>query len=107
MKEKEYSSILLLLKRYVGSNDSSLVGLNVYCNNGFGGVAATGDGDIMLRFLPSFKAVMYMKMLNLFPKEVEQAELEIITLIIPKDEFSRLKKYPDLFYKLIHITMFE
>lgn len=32
--------------------DSPIVGAGAYAGNGLGGAAATGDGDIMMRFLP-------------------------------------------------------
>ncbi|KAK3606412.1 hypothetical protein CHS0354_042063 [Potamilus streckersoni] len=41
--------------------DSPIIGAGSYADN-HGGAAATGDGDIMMRFLPSFYAVMLMKM---------------------------------------------
>ncbi len=41
--------------------DSPLPGAGCYVNSAVGGAAATGDGDIMLRFLPSFHAVMLME----------------------------------------------
>lgn len=41
--------------------DSPLMGAGSYAMNGAGGAACTGDGDIMMRFLPSFQAVMLMK----------------------------------------------
>jgi isoaspartyl peptidase/L-asparaginase-like protein (Ntn-hydrolase superfamily) len=37
------------------------IGAGCYVNSAVGGAAATGDGDIMLRFLPSFYAVMLME----------------------------------------------
>ena len=41
---------MLLHFRRVG--DSPIVGAGAYALNGVGGAAATGDGDIMMRFLP-------------------------------------------------------
>lgn len=40
-----------ILIRRVG--DSPLMGAGSYAMNGAGGAACTGDGDIMMRFLPS------------------------------------------------------
>ncbi|XP_061163758.1 N(4)-(Beta-N-acetylglucosaminyl)-L-asparaginase-like [Saccostrea echinata] len=40
--------------------DSPIVGAGSYAQNGMGGAAATGDGDIMMRFLPSYTAVQLM-----------------------------------------------
>ncbi|KAK7503830.1 hypothetical protein BaRGS_00004953 [Batillaria attramentaria] len=37
--------------------DSPIMGAGAYASSGIGGAAATGDGDIMMRFLPSFQAV--------------------------------------------------
>ncbi|KAK7097116.1 hypothetical protein V1264_004139 [Littorina saxatilis] len=37
--------------------DSPIVGAGAYASSGVGGAAATGDGDIMMRFLPAFHAV--------------------------------------------------
>uniref|UniRef100_A0A7E4WB92 N(4)-(beta-N-acetylglucosaminyl)-L-asparaginase n=1 Tax=Panagrellus redivivus TaxID=6233 RepID=A0A7E4WB92_PANRE len=41
--------------------DSPIPGAGAYCDNAIGGAAATGDGDIMMRFLPSFLAVEKMR----------------------------------------------
>ncbi|XP_060554336.1 N(4)-(Beta-N-acetylglucosaminyl)-L-asparaginase-like [Ruditapes philippinarum] len=41
--------------------DSPVAGAGSYVDNDVGGAAATGDGDVMMRFLPSFHAVMMMK----------------------------------------------
>ncbi|XP_075972676.1 N(4)-(Beta-N-acetylglucosaminyl)-L-asparaginase-like [Anticarsia gemmatalis] len=41
--------------------DSPIPGAGAYADNAVGGAAATGDGDIMLRFLPSFLAVEEMR----------------------------------------------
>jgi isoaspartyl peptidase/L-asparaginase-like protein (Ntn-hydrolase superfamily) len=40
--------------------DSPIAGAGAYCQTGVGGAAATGDGDQLMRFLPSFAAVNYM-----------------------------------------------
>ena len=37
--------------------DSPIMGAGAYCETGVGGAAQTGDGDQMMRFLPSFAAV--------------------------------------------------
>lgn len=42
--------------------DSPIVGAGAYADSAAGGAAATGDGDIILRFLPSYQAVEYMRM---------------------------------------------
>jgi N4-(beta-N-acetylglucosaminyl)-L-asparaginase len=41
--------------------DSALPGAGGYVDNLVGGASATGDGDIMMRFLPSFLAVEKMR----------------------------------------------
>lgn len=40
--------------------DSPIVGSGCYVSSKIGGAAATGDGDIMMRFLPSYSAVLHM-----------------------------------------------
>ncbi|XP_069129820.1 N(4)-(Beta-N-acetylglucosaminyl)-L-asparaginase-like isoform X1 [Argopecten irradians] len=42
--------------------DSPIMGAGAYARNGVGGSASTGDGDVMMRFLPSFHAVNLMSM---------------------------------------------
>lgn len=37
--------------------DSPVAGAGVYVDNDVGGAAATGDGDIMMRFLPTYCCV--------------------------------------------------
>lgn len=41
--------------------DSPITGAGCYVNSRVGGCAATGDGDVMMRFLPSFYAVTLME----------------------------------------------
>ncbi|EDO49709.1 predicted protein [Nematostella vectensis] len=41
--------------------DSPIAGSGAYVDNEVGGAAATGDGDVMMRFLPSLVAVEYMR----------------------------------------------
>ncbi|XP_046878104.1 N(4)-(beta-N-acetylglucosaminyl)-L-asparaginase isoform X5 [Hypomesus transpacificus] len=41
--------------------DSSVAGAGAYADSTAGGAAATGDGDVMMRFLPSFLAVELMR----------------------------------------------
>lgn len=41
--------------------DSPIMGAGAYCDNDVGGAAATGDGDVMMRFLPSLRAVENMR----------------------------------------------
>jgi N4-(beta-N-acetylglucosaminyl)-L-asparaginase len=42
--------------------DSPIVGAGAYCDSDVGAASGTGDGDVMMRFLPSFAAVTYMRM---------------------------------------------
>jgi N4-(beta-N-acetylglucosaminyl)-L-asparaginase len=42
--------------------DSPIPGSSCFVNSAVGGAAATGDGDVMMRFSPSFAAGMYMEM---------------------------------------------
>ena len=44
-----YSSCFHVISR-VG--DSPIMGAGAYADSGVGGAAATGDGDVMMRFLP-------------------------------------------------------
>jgi N4-(beta-N-acetylglucosaminyl)-L-asparaginase len=41
--------------------DSPIVGAGCYVDSKIGGAAATGDGDVMMRFLPTFYAVTLME----------------------------------------------
>lgn len=41
--------------------DSPIIGSGAYCDNGVGAAAATGNGDIMMRFCPSIIAVEHMR----------------------------------------------
>lgn len=41
--------------------DSPIPGAGAYCDNKYGAAAATGDGDIMMRHLPSFLAVELLR----------------------------------------------
>nr|XP_020662364.1 N(4)-(beta-N-acetylglucosaminyl)-L-asparaginase-like [Pogona vitticeps] len=41
--------------------DSPIAGAGAYADSTAGAAAATGDGDVMMRFLPSYQAVEYMR----------------------------------------------
>ncbi|XP_074849084.1 N(4)-(beta-N-acetylglucosaminyl)-L-asparaginase isoform X2 [Carettochelys insculpta] len=41
--------------------DAPIAGAGAYADSRVGGAAATGDGDVMMRFLPSYQAVEYMR----------------------------------------------
>ena len=49
----KFRKILIFHCRRVG--DSPIPGSGAYADNNVGGAAATGDGDVMLRFLPSYQ----------------------------------------------------
>lgn len=57
--------------------DSPLVGSGAYCENDYGAVS-TGQGDIIQRFLPAVKSVMYMKLLGLSPTEAAKKSMKEI-----------------------------
>lgn len=48
--------------------DPPIPGSGSYVDNDVGGAAATGDGDIMMRFVPSYQAVESMKTLGMSPE---------------------------------------
>ncbi|PVD34684.1 hypothetical protein C0Q70_05961 [Pomacea canaliculata] len=62
--------------------DSPIVGAGAYAGNGLGGAAATGDGDIMMRFLPSFNAVMMLGQ-GMTPDVAAQKAIEPIVRYYP------------------------
>lgn len=41
--------------------DSPIVGAGAYCDNDVGAAIATGDGDVMMRFLPTYQTVELMR----------------------------------------------
>mmetsp|Transcript_13821 Transcript_13821/g.14404 ORF Transcript_13821/g.14404 Transcript_13821/m.14404 type:complete len:128 (-) Transcript_13821:28-411(-) len=63
--------------------DSPIIGSGCYVQSNIGGCAATGDGDIMMRFNPSFAAVMYMDILKLSPRDAAVKALEPIAKHFP------------------------
>ncbi len=58
--------------------DSPIVGCGAYVDNAVGGAAATGNGDIMMRFLLSYQAVEFMRM-GLSPMRACEAALKRVT----------------------------
>ncbi|KAJ8724856.1 hypothetical protein PYW07_015814 [Mythimna separata] len=62
--------------------DSPIPGAGAYADNEVGGAAATGDGDIMLRFLPSFLAVEEMRR-GASPTEAAQTAVKRIAAHYP------------------------
>ena len=65
--------------------DSPFPGAGAYCETGVGGATATGDGDQMMRFLPSFAAVQYMKQ-GLSAKDACEKAVEPIRKNYPNTE---------------------
>lgn len=65
--------------------DAPIAGSGCYVSDGIGGAAATGDGDIMMRFLPSLVAVEAMRS-GQMPEEAAATSLGRIILFYP--EFS-------------------
>ncbi len=63
--------------------DSPIPGSGAYVDSEAGGAAATGDGDVMLRLLPSFTAVEAMRN-GLSPSLAAQEAIDRVT-----------RKYPD------------
>ena len=66
--------------------DTPIPGSGAYCEQGVGGAVATGNGDIMMRFMPTFVATKLMKMGMSVDQACEQALREI--LIYYENDFS-------------------
>jgi N4-(beta-N-acetylglucosaminyl)-L-asparaginase len=62
--------------------DSPIPGSGCYVNSQVGGAAATGDGDVMMRFLPSITAVNLMEA-GYSPTEACQMALNKINKVFP------------------------
>lgn len=62
--------------------DSPIPGSGAYADNAVGGAAATGDGDILMRFLPSFLAVEFLRN-GLSPDAAGEKALERIAQHYP------------------------
>uniref|UniRef100_A0A1I7TCN9 N(4)-(Beta-N-acetylglucosaminyl)-L-asparaginase n=1 Tax=Caenorhabditis tropicalis TaxID=1561998 RepID=A0A1I7TCN9_9PELO len=62
--------------------DSPVPGAGAYANS-FGGAAATGDGDVMMRFLPSFYTVSQME-LGTKPGKATTKAIKRILAVYPK-----------------------
>ncbi|KAJ8914618.1 hypothetical protein NQ315_015355, partial [Exocentrus adspersus] len=69
--------------------DSPIPGAGAYADNRFGAAAATGDGDLMMRFLPSFLAVEQLR-LGVSPEKAAKIALSRIA-----------EKYPSFFGGII------
>lgn len=62
--------------------DSPIPGSGAYADNAVGAAAATGDGDILMRFLPSMLAVEFMRA-NVAPQVAASMVLERIRVHYP------------------------
>lgn len=62
--------------------DSPIPGAGAYANS-FGGAAATGDGDVMMRFLPSFYTVSLIE-LGTKPSKATMKAVQRILTVYPK-----------------------
>lgn len=65
--------------------DSPIPGAGAYADSRVGGAAATGDGDVMLRFLPSYQAVESMRQ-GLAPAVAARGAVERIVDFYPDFE---------------------
>jgi N4-(beta-N-acetylglucosaminyl)-L-asparaginase len=70
------SGLAFKLRGRVG--DSPIVGAGAYCDQDVGAAGATGNGDWMMRFCPSYQAVEFMRQ-GLSPAEACAAALRRIT----------------------------
>lgn len=61
--------------------DSPIPGAGAYVDQDVGGAAATGDGDIMMRFLPAYQAVEFMRQ-GITPTEACRQAMHRITKLI-------------------------
>jgi len=73
--------------------DSPIAGAGAYVEQDVGGAAATGDGDVMMRFLPSYHAVALMGA-GMSPSKAAQTSLAKI-----------IKMYPDFSGAVIAVNM--
>jgi N4-(beta-N-acetylglucosaminyl)-L-asparaginase len=62
--------------------DSPIPGSGCYVKSSAGGAAATGDGDVMMRFSPSFAAVLYMES-GMSPSDACEKALAPISAAFP------------------------
>ncbi|XP_033112945.1 N(4)-(Beta-N-acetylglucosaminyl)-L-asparaginase-like [Anneissia japonica] len=63
--------------------DSPIAGAGAYVDNDVGGAAATGDGDVMMRFLPSYQAVESMRQ-GMDPTSAAQDAIKRIIRFYPQ-----------------------
>lgn len=60
-----------------------ILGSGAYATNDIGAAAATGDGDVMMRFLPSFLAVELLRS-GKTPKKAAEIAIERIRDLYPE-----------------------
>jgi N4-(beta-N-acetylglucosaminyl)-L-asparaginase len=77
------------LSRRVG--DSPIIGSGVYVDNEVGGACGTGDGDTLMKFLPSYQAVESMRN-GMSPSEAAQDAIQRIA-----------KRYPNFIGPIVAI----
>lgn len=58
--------------------DSPIAGAGTYCDNDTGAAIATGNGDVMMRFLPTYHAIEMMRT-GASPRQAAKAALKRIT----------------------------
>ncbi len=58
--------------------DSPIAGAGAYCDNDVGAAIATGNGDVMMRFLPTYHAVELMRS-GASPAEAARAAIQRVT----------------------------
>lgn len=63
--------------------DSPIVGSGAYADNEVGAATATGDGDVMMRFSPSFHAVELMRN-GMSPTKASEVVIQRISSFYPK-----------------------
>ncbi|XP_041379258.1 N(4)-(beta-N-acetylglucosaminyl)-L-asparaginase-like [Gigantopelta aegis] len=63
--------------------DSPIAGAGCYVEKGVGGAAATGDGDIMMRFLPAYRVVQSMRA-GMSPEDAAKEALSQISSYYPQ-----------------------
>eukprot|EP01125_Pyxidicula_operculata_P012712 TRINITY_DN4189_c0_g1_i1.p1 TRINITY_DN4189_c0_g1~~TRINITY_DN4189_c0_g1_i1.p1 ORF type:complete len:337 (-),score=30.07 TRINITY_DN4189_c0_g1_i1:36-1046(-) len=61
--------------------DSPIIGAGAYVDNELGGCGATGDGDVMMRFLPCYHAVLMLKTMT--PTQAAQSSINQIKAKFP------------------------
>ena len=77
--------------------DSPITGAGCYADTTVGGCAATGDGDVMMRFLPAFYAVTLMES-GQSPTQASQAAIRRIAKVFPTFSGAVVCVNTDLFH---------